>query len=98
MKTVKALFTIAALALCFSTAARAEQNAHAAVLAPAGCEEVIITAQRVTATAPKMGAVDRSALSASIKSESRKAIEQFIAHPAKTASQNSRSEVLQASL
>jgi len=48
MKTLNAIFSIAAIALCCSTAAYAEQNASAkfTAVAPSGYEELVITARR----------------------------------------------------
>ena len=103
MKTVNALCSITLMALCCSTAALAEQTtaANAAALAPAGCEEVIITAQRVSHL-PAISATQRSALRTSVNAETRKVIrqsmEQFIAHAAKTLLPAARNDALQASL
>ena len=109
MKTLNSFFSIAAIALCCSTAAFAEQNASAklSAMSSGSCEELVITAQRdmVQPTAV-FSIADRSALSASLKAETRQEIRQSVqqsltetlVHAAQTVLQNSRHEALQASL
>ncbi len=104
MKTLSAIFSIAAITLCCSTAALAAQNtpAPAAAAAQEGCEELIITARRPTVL-PVLSIADRNALSASIKLETskeiRQSIEQFIkVNQVKTAMHSAKAEALQASL
>jgi len=109
MKTLNAIFSIAAIALCCSTAAYAEQNASAkfTAVAPSGYEELVITARRGMAQKTMVFfGLDRSALSASIKTENRQAIQlavqqsltKTLAHPAQTVLQGGRHVTLQASL
>jgi len=104
MNTLNAIVSIAVISLCCSTAAWATQNASAtvAVIAPQGCEELIITARRPTAL-PVLSTADRSALAASIKLEASKQVRQSIEqimkeNSARTAVHFPKPEALQASL